>query len=1110
MTAPSLHALLIGIDYYQPDPVPGAYSAPASLKGCVRDVCAVEYFLTTRLGVLPDRLRKLTSTAPADGKGAPLELPADRPTYANMVSAFRNLVKSAARGDMVYIHYSGHGARAATRWPELKGKDPWDEGLAPYDIADPSAQYLRDLELGHLVRELVGAGFFVTLTLDCCHSGGTARGPHANRVGVRSAGADLRPRIAPSAVATDDELAAGSRRTTAAARSLAVGAGWAPPSGDYILLAACRAHEYAYEFPFDGTSNSGALTYWLLDAARGARAGLSYRDVYDRVLARVHTQFDRQTPLLLGPGHRVFLGTDLIPVLPPAVTVLAVEAETAWVRLRTGQALGVRKGTRFALYPQGTEPTVETPKVVVEVEDAGATESAARVLTGENLKGVQVGDCAVQLGSATLRRKVRVDAAGPNADAFGPALASSGWLEEAPPGEAAEFHVNTTAGAQSYVVADAADLSLPHAPHVPVDGGNAVRQIVGILEHVARYRAVQEIENHNADSPLLDGLSVELLGRQRQCDPSDLPAFEPFLTGAVPELSVGEWVLVCIRNTSQRVLNISVLELSPGWKVSRIFPSGGDLSYESLEPGGEKLLKLRASLPGGLGDGTDVIKVFATVGPADFQALTLPALELAGPKRVTRSAADRGLSRGQTEATELDRLFDALTATHPLSRDLVLPHTPGAEWTVASVVFRVVNPFGSQDSARHSTTHPTTSDGADGLDGSLPPQIQVANPPVPCPPRVRVVFMAAQPDQLTKTRTDKECRLIQAAWREADNETRQPFEIAPPRLAAQPTDLPDELRSSSSVPAIIHYGGHGTGRNGLAFEDKEGGMWRVAAGELAEIFSSSRGQVWCVVLNACYSEEQARAIAAHVPYVIGIRGEVVDSLAVDFAQEFYKELFSGKNIIASYKQACVFIPESQRPVLMIGDAMGFAAPPPPPPPPPPFPWVRVTGGGLVVVAAVAFGLIQLGYAQETEKRRKAFEKQRDEALEQSGKFETALKAVRVKPVRFDQLVETFRALDHKGRTDGEIQPSDVVLVRGYVELDVMNEEIPRLKLSSSPKGGKPFVLVYFSEAERTKEGGKLTGTYVGCVGRVDTGPGGANDEWCLRAAQFMLSDAKLP
>ena len=64
-----------------------------------------------------------------------------------MVNAFKKVTDMAQPGDQVYIHYSGHGGRATTAYPELKGDDGLDETLVPLDIGNSEARYLRDIEL---------------------------------------------------------------------------------------------------------------------------------------------------------------------------------------------------------------------------------------------------------------------------------------------------------------------------------------------------------------------------------------------------------------------------------------------------------------------------------------------------------------------------------------------------------------------------------------------------------------------------------------------------------------------------------------------------------------------------------------------------------------------------------------------------------------------------------------------------------------------------------------------------------------------------------------------------------------------------------------------------
>lgn len=63
-------------------------------------------------------------------------------------------------------------------------------------------------------------------------------------------------------------------------------------------------------------------------------------------------------------------------------------------------------------------------------------------------------------------------------------------------------------------------------------------------------------------------------------------------------------------------------------------------------------------------------------------------------------------------------------------------------------------------------------------------------------------------------------------------------------------------------------------------------------------------KVECVVLNACYSEIQAKAIAQHIDYVIGMSKEIGDAAAIEFAVGFYDALGNGREVEFAYKYGC--------------------------------------------------------------------------------------------------------------------------------------------------------------------------------------------------------------
>ena len=91
-------------------------------------------------------------------------------------------------------------------------------------------------------------------------------------------------------------------------------------------------------------------------------------------------------------------------------------------------------------------------------------------------------------------------------------------------------------------------------------------------------------------------------------------------------------------------------------------------------------------------------------------------------------------------------------------------------------------------------------------------------------------------------------------------------------------------------------------------------------GTHAEFFQLFADEVECVILNACYSETQAEAVARHIEYVIGMKKGVEDAAAIEFAVAFYDALGAGESVEFAYKLACnaiqwVGLPGHLTPVL---------------------------------------------------------------------------------------------------------------------------------------------------------------------------------------------------
>ncbi|WZZ69510.1 hypothetical protein YC2023_080880 [Brassica napus] len=139
-------AVLIGINY------PGTEE---ELVGCINDVKRMHKSLVELYGFSEENIVELIDTDESK----------TQPTGKNIRQAFWDLVGSAQPGDVLFVHYSGHG----TRLPPKTGEDDdtgYDECIVPSDI-----NYITDDDIKEIVGH-VPKGCSFTFVSDSCHSGG--------------------------------------------------------------------------------------------------------------------------------------------------------------------------------------------------------------------------------------------------------------------------------------------------------------------------------------------------------------------------------------------------------------------------------------------------------------------------------------------------------------------------------------------------------------------------------------------------------------------------------------------------------------------------------------------------------------------------------------------------------------------------------------------------------------------------------------------------------------------------------------------------------------------------------------------------------------------------
>lgn len=225
--------------------------------------------------------RLLGHTLQAQGFAVSL-LTDSQATAAAIRRALKHLAESTGKGDLVVVHFSGHGQP----YEDTSGDeaDGWDESIVPYDAGAKYVagvyegdRHITDDELNERIsriRRRAGTGGFVYVILDACHIGGASRGREDDeeQVPVRGSGIGFSPHARHYAPPID------MRPVIAIPR----GRGMA----DACYLEACRAYQTNCEIRMDGRYY-GALSWYANDVLRRTTlsANLAWTDEVKRLMS---------------------------------------------------------------------------------------------------------------------------------------------------------------------------------------------------------------------------------------------------------------------------------------------------------------------------------------------------------------------------------------------------------------------------------------------------------------------------------------------------------------------------------------------------------------------------------------------------------------------------------------------------------------------------------------------------------------------------------------------------------------------------------------------------------------------------------------------------------
>jgi hypothetical protein len=104
-------------------------------------------------------------------------------------------------------------------------------------------------------------------------------------------------------------------------------------------------------------------------------------------------------------------------------------------------------------------------------------------------------------------------------------------------------------------------------------------------------------------------------------------------------------------------------------------------------------------------------------------------------------------------------------------------------------------------------------------------------------------------------------------------------------------------------PHIVHFSCHGSKQRRIILSGTDGKGKTVDQQGLANMFALYNRHVRLVLLNACFTEAQARSISKVVNYSIGTSKAIGDKVGVAFAGAFYRALGFGQSVKDAFESA---------------------------------------------------------------------------------------------------------------------------------------------------------------------------------------------------------------
>ncbi len=319
--AQTKHALIIGIDQYEPVGGPSAIepgsgrSGFTNLDGCKNDAMAIKSILLSRFGFVPEHITEV------------YDQDATRQRIMDEAGA---LAERLEKDDIVFIFYAGHGSQQPNSLsPE---NDKLDETIVPADVWKNGIHDIRDKEQRTIYNSLLAKGAKLTVILDCCHSGSMSRSgePVYSKPKFR--------KIDPTNLDAKDPGKAPLPETIGGDR--------------FLIISAAQDYELASEAVDDNGIPHGAFSLAIRKALEQSSPAISVGNLFTAVRNILKSDGVAQEPQVVGTHKRLeenLLGIAPAELINKMVVSLVKKPGTDNWEISAGSALGLRKGNEFCL-----------------------------------------------------------------------------------------------------------------------------------------------------------------------------------------------------------------------------------------------------------------------------------------------------------------------------------------------------------------------------------------------------------------------------------------------------------------------------------------------------------------------------------------------------------------------------------------------------------------------------------------------------------------------------------------------------------------------------------------------------------------------------------------